>query len=71
VVGAVVGEWIGADNGLGYLLLQANTQLDSTLLFSALLLLVLVGVVLFIVVEVAERLLLPWREPSSGVQVSA
>ena len=36
VVGAVVGEWIGADNGLGYLLLQANTQLDSTLLFSAL-----------------------------------
>jgi NitT/TauT family transport system permease protein len=70
VVGAVVGEWIGADNGLGYLLLQANTQLDSTLLFSALFLLVLLGVVLFILVEVAERLLLPWRESSSGVQVS-
>ncbi len=33
VVGAVVGEWVAADNGLGYLLLQANTQLDSTLLF--------------------------------------
>jgi NitT/TauT family transport system permease protein len=71
VVGAVVGEWIGADNGLGYLLLQANTQLDSTLLFSALFLLVLLGVVLFILVEVAERLLLPWRESSADVQISA
>ena len=71
VVGAVVGEWIGADNGLGYLLLQANTQLDSTLLFAALFLLVLLGVVLFILVELAERLLLPWRESSSGPQVTA
>jgi NitT/TauT family transport system permease protein len=66
VVGAVVGEWIGADNGLGYLLLQANTQLDSTLLFSALVLLVLLGVVLFILVEIAERVLLPWRRSSFG-----
>jgi NitT/TauT family transport system permease protein len=71
VVGAVVGEWIGADNGLGYLLLQANTQLDSTLLFAALFLLVLLGVVLFLLVELAERLLLPWRESSSGVPVTA
>lgn len=71
VVGAVVGEWIGADNGLGYLLLQANTQLDSTLLFSALALLVALGVVLFIVVEIAERLLLPWRRSSFEVPLSA
>jgi NitT/TauT family transport system permease protein len=69
-VGAVVGEWIGADNGLGYLLLQANTQLDSTLLFAALFLLVVLGVVLFTLVEVAERLLLPWRETSTGVPLS-
>ena len=71
VVGAVVGEWIAADNGLGYLLLQANTQLDSTLLFSALVLLVVLGVVLFILVEVAERLLLPWRQSSFDVPLSA
>jgi NitT/TauT family transport system permease protein len=71
VVGAVVGEWIAADNGLGYLLLQANTQLDSTLLFSALVLLVVMGVVLFILVEVAERLLLPWRASSFDVPLSA
>jgi NitT/TauT family transport system permease protein len=71
VVGAVVGEWIAADNGLGYLLLQANTQLDSTLLFSALVLLVAMGVVLFIVVEILERVLLPWRPSSFDVPLSA
>ena len=70
VVGAVVGEWIAADNGLGYLLLQANTQLDSTLLFSALVLLVVLGVVLFVLVEIAERLLLPWRDSSAAVPLS-
>jgi NitT/TauT family transport system permease protein len=70
VVGAVVGEWIAADNGLGYLLLQANTQLDSTLLFSSIVLLVVMGVVLFILVELAERLLLPWRRSSFDVPLS-
>ena len=71
VVGAVVGEWIGSDNGLGYLLLQANTQLDTTLLFSALALLVVLGVVLFLLVEIAERLLLPWRTSTFDVPLSA
>lgn len=66
VVGAVVGEWVGASEGLGYLLLHANTQLDSTLLFSALFVLVAMGIVLFVLVELAERWLLPWREPSEG-----
>lgn len=61
VVGAVVGEWVGADSGLGYLLVYANTLLDSTLLFAALLLLIALGVVLFLVVGVLERVLLPWH----------
>jgi NitT/TauT family transport system permease protein len=62
VVGAVVGEWVGADSGLGYLILHANTLLDTTLLYAALAVLVAMGVVLFTLVEVAERLLLPWRD---------
>lgn len=64
VVGAVVGEWVGADSGLGYLLVYANTLLDSTLLFAALFLLIVIGVVLFILVGIAERLLLPWHQSS-------
>jgi NitT/TauT family transport system permease protein len=66
VVGAVVGEWVGASQGLGFVLLQANTQLDSTLLFAAMFVLVAMGIVLFLLVELAERLLLPWRERTEG-----
>jgi NitT/TauT family transport system permease protein len=66
VVGAVVGEWVGADSGLGYLILHANTLLDTTLLYAALAVLVAMGVVLFILVEIAERLLLPWRDTGKG-----
>ena len=61
VVGAVVGEWVGADSGLGYLLVYANTLLDSTLLFASLILLIVMGVVLFLIVGLLERLLLPWH----------
>jgi NitT/TauT family transport system permease protein len=66
VVGAVVGEWVGADAGLGYLILHANSLLDTTLLYAALTVLVAMGVVLFILVEVAERLLLPWRDTAGS-----
>ncbi len=65
VVGAVVGEWVGADSGLGYLLVYANTLLDSTLLFASLILLIAIGVVLFVIVGVLERLLLPWHRDDS------
>jgi len=65
VVGAVVGEWVGADSGLGYLLVYANTLLDSTLLFASLILLIVMGVVLFFIVGVLERLLLPWHHDES------
>ena len=65
VVGAVVGEWVGADSGLGYLLVYANTLLDSTLLFASLILLIVIGVVLFVIVGMLERLLLPWHHDDS------
>ncbi|HEV6953407.1 MAG TPA: ABC transporter permease [Promicromonospora sp.] len=61
VVGAVVGEFVGADRGLGYVLLLASGNLDAPLLFADLLLMSLIGVVLFVLVEVLERLLVPWH----------
>ena len=67
VVGAVVGEWVGADSGLGHLLIIANTRLDATLLFSALVLLVVIGIALFLLIELLEKLLVPWKE-SEGEQ---
>jgi NitT/TauT family transport system permease protein len=60
-VGAIVGEFVGSDKGLGYLLLRANGDLNTGLLFAVLVVLSLVGVILFELIEVAERLAIPWH----------
>ncbi|TWS95688.1 ABC transporter permease [Reyranella sp. CPCC 100927] len=61
VVGAVIAEWVGANAGLGYLLLQANANLDTGLLFAVLVALMIIGVVLYYAVELIERLVIPWH----------
>ena len=61
VVGAVVGEFVGADRGLGYLLIVANGTMNVQLAFAVLIVLSLMGIVLFAAVEALERLLLPWH----------
>lgn len=61
VVGAVVGEFVGASEGLGYQLMIANGNLDAPLLFAALILMSLIGILLFVVVEVLESVLIPWH----------
>ena len=60
-VGAVVGEWVGADKGLGYLLLWSNANLDTPLLFAVLLCLMVIGLLLYYAVEFLERRLIPWH----------
>src|SRR5262252_470743 len=59
VVGAVVGEFVGGDAGLGYLLMVANGNIDTPLLFAGLVALTVQGVVLFFLVELVERLAIP------------
>jgi len=59
VVGAVVGEFVGADKGLGYVVVLANGALNTRLLFAAIVLLSLLGIVLFAAVQLLERVLLP------------
>ncbi|EIG61325.1 ABC transporter permease [Bradyrhizobium sp. WSM1253] len=61
VVGAVIAEWVGTNSGLGYLLLQANANLDTSLLFSVLVMLLIIGVVLYYLVEFIEQLVIPWH----------
>ncbi|WP_019816238.1 ABC transporter permease [Saccharomonospora saliphila] len=61
VTGAVVGEFVGADAGLGFVILQANGNLDTPMLFAGLLIMSLLGVLLFVLVEWLEHLLLPWH----------
>ncbi|HEY7245292.1 MAG TPA: ABC transporter permease [Xanthobacteraceae bacterium] len=61
VVGAVVGEFVGSDRGLGYLLLTSTGTLDGTLIWSALFILIAAGMVLFALVSKLERLAIPWH----------
>ena len=59
VVGAVVGEFVGGDAGLGYLIMVANGSMDTPMLFAALVGLTLLGIVLFLLIGLAERIVVP------------
>jgi NitT/TauT family transport system permease protein len=60
VIGAIVGEFAGASRGLGYMIQFASTQLDTPLIFAALLVVSVLGLAFYYVVELAERFLVPW-----------
>jgi NitT/TauT family transport system permease protein/putative hydroxymethylpyrimidine transport system permease protein len=61
VIGAVFGEWAGADRGLGRLVLLANNQLQTPRVYAGTLLLTLMAIALFAIVSLVERLTIPWR----------
>ena len=60
-IGAVIGEWVGAQQGLGYLMIQANARLKVDLVFAAILWLSLMGVGLWALVGVIEKRCLWWK----------
>ena len=61
VVGAVVGEFVGSNSGLGYVMQRSIGTFDLPTMFAALLILALLGVVLFWIVDRIERLVIPWH----------
>jgi NitT/TauT family transport system permease protein len=70
VVGAVVGEFVGGDSGLGYLLMVANGSMDTQLLFAGIIALTVLGVALYLLVELAERLAVPRHIIAGGKAAS-
>jgi NitT/TauT family transport system permease protein len=60
VIGAIVGEFAGASAGLGYVIQFASTQLETPLVFAALVVVSVVGLIFYYLVEFAERVLVPW-----------
>ena len=60
VIGAVIGEFVGSNEGLGNLLLAANSQLDAPLVWASLVVLSVLGMLLYGAVVLAEKLLMPW-----------
>ena len=61
VIGAVFGEWAGADEGLGRLVLLGNNQLQTPRVYAGVVLLTLIAVALFALVTLLERLTCPWN----------
>ena len=66
VVGAVVGEFISSDSGLGYVISYANTSLDTDIMFAGLLVLSALGVALFLMIVLVERMVLSWQTAVEG-----
>jgi NitT/TauT family transport system permease protein len=60
VIGAVVGEFVAADRGLGYQILPATAFFKTSLAFGAVMLLSIIGIVLFQAVVLIERIFFPW-----------
>jgi NitT/TauT family transport system permease protein len=60
VVGAVVGEFVNADKGLGYLIVTSTAFFQVPLAWGALVLLSLLGIILFQIVVIVEQVFFPW-----------
>jgi len=61
IAGAVVGEFVGADKGLGYLLLVTNSNMETALMFATIVALTFIGLAFFYAVELLEAMLIPWH----------
>ncbi len=60
IVGAIVGEFIASDRGLGYIIISAQYTMSTPPIFSSLIVISLAGAGLYWVVALAERLIMPW-----------
>ncbi|MZR30562.1 ABC transporter permease [Sneathiella litorea] len=59
-IGAVVGEWVGASSGLGYLMLHANARVQTDLMFASLLVLTAMALILYYLIDALLLRALPW-----------
>ncbi len=60
-IGAVIGEWVGASRGLGFVMLQSNARMQVDLMFAALFVLSVFAVALYYVVDHGLRRLVSWQ----------
>lgn len=60
VIGAIVGEFVGASAGLGYMIQFASSQMDTALVFAALVQISVLGVFFYYLIELAELRFLGW-----------
>ena len=65
VIGAVIGEWVGSSEGLGYLMLRSKPQFLTERVFASIVILSALGIGLFASVGILERIAIPWRRPAN------
>jgi NitT/TauT family transport system permease protein len=65
VIGAVVGEWVGATVGIGAMILQATFNFDSPLLYAAIVMSATLSGLFFLLVTLAERWIIRWQPESA------
>ena len=65
-VGTIVGEFVASSEGLGFIIVTSTATFDTARIFAAIILLALIGTALFYLVELVERLLLPWHVSQRG-----
>jgi NitT/TauT family transport system permease protein len=61
IIGAIVAEFVGADSGLGYVIMNATADINVPHQFSAVVLLSVIGIVFFWIIERIEKICLPWH----------
>ena len=71
VIGAVIGEFVGGAEGLGHLIIIANTELRTSMAFVSLFCLSILGFLLYGLVLLAERMFMPWEKWQSPAQTAA
>jgi putative hydroxymethylpyrimidine transport system permease protein len=59
-IGAIIGEWVGASSGLGYVMIEANARIQTDLMFAALIILAALSMTLWVLVDRTLRRLLYW-----------
>jgi NitT/TauT family transport system permease protein len=67
---AVVAEFVASDRGLGYLLQQYNGNLETPMVFAIIVLLSVIGLAVYYVVELIERLVIPWHVSQRPVDIT-
>jgi NitT/TauT family transport system permease protein len=61
LIGTIVGEFVGANRGLGYVILQSQGTYNTPRVFAAILLLTVIGIVFYQIVDLIERKAMPWH----------
>jgi NitT/TauT family transport system permease protein len=62
VTGAIVGEFVASDKGLGAVIIASQTTLSTPVIFGSLILITIIGMGLFGIVGIMERVLMPWEK---------